>query len=69
MAKPIEIYQVNQIEELSEEAIKKAINELNIALFAISQRLLRLSIPQSTASVTTVANLVTLLENAGIGEE
>ena len=48
MAKPTEIYQVNQIEELTEENVKKALNELNIALFAISQRLPERPIPYWT---------------------
>lgn len=69
MGQPTEIYQVNQIAEVSLESMQQLINELNLCLFEISKRLSRLSIPQDTSSVTTVAHVVTLLENAGIGAE
>lgn len=69
MAKPRELYQIQQIRSNSVEDLQALVRDINQQLLEIAQRLSRLSIPQSTSAITTVAGVLTLLQNAGIGEE
>jgi hypothetical protein len=68
MSKPLEIYQVQQINSNNVADLQRLVNELNQYLFEISKRLGTLSIPQDTSDASTVSDIITLLESAGIGE-
>ena len=60
-----EVYQIEDAEDL-----QQLVEKLNIILFAIARRLgvANFETPVDLSSATTVANIVTALEDAGIGE-
>lgn len=67
---PKEVYQVEKLRELTLLELNRLVDEINQHFFEISKRLANLQIPNSSIeSATTVANLVTALIAAGIGEE
>jgi hypothetical protein len=67
---PKEIQQIQPVKDVSVESLNRLVEELNMRLFAISQMLNNLAIPQSGIdSGSALSDVISALTSAGIVEE